>query len=111
MLWRLIPIAVLGAIVASGAAGLYGYHRGEAAAEARCDAERLAAELAATKREFEAYKTADAAEAELMKDIAATNDRLQKELADYEHELATRPDGKCTLGPDDLRGMPAGDAR
>jgi hypothetical protein len=106
MIARLLPIAILGGILAAGAAGLAGYHKGGKDAEARCDAARLSAELAAVRREFAAYRLADQVEAMLAKDAIAERDRLEKEVADYEQDLARRPDGACRLSDDDVRRLP-----
>lgn len=98
-------------LVAGGLAlaGLYHWHAvsasyqsGHAAASAGCRAAALQAEIDGARMDLDAARAA-----------AARAEEAEKGRADYEAELAKRPDGRCRATRDDVRRMqpyPAGGA-
>lgn len=85
-----------------GAAFLTTYAKGYLDARNRCQEAQLRAEIATLKRDMAALKAADEIEAMLTRDLEAERDKLEKEVEDYEAELAQRPDSRCTLSPADV---------
>lgn len=95
---------VLGGLVVAGLA-TGAYFKGYEVAASKCREAELRAELATMKRDIEAWKAADAMEKELQHEVDMERERLQQKVSEYEVELAARPDNRCTLGPDDIRGL------
>lgn len=97
---RWLAAMALGAAVLAGV-WLHGYR----SAAGACEADKLRDELAATQRDLSMSR--DAAE-DATRRATILNETLQanqERLDDYETALAARPDARCALTGDDLRGV------
>lgn len=87
------------------ALGWFIYAKGYSAAEEKCDAASLRAQIATLERDLRIAKSA-AADAE--RRAAVLDETLkanQDQINDYEAELAKRPDPQCGLTGDDVRRL------
>jgi hypothetical protein len=97
-----VPVARLVVILS---AALLCFLVGFRASDERAEAKSLRLQLEAKQTDIDAAndaaKKADAARAELAEQAKADQERI----ADYAEQLKKRPNGACTLGPDDFDGM------
>jgi len=100
-----MPYLLLAGVAAFLAFGTSAYIKGRADANASCRAAELQAEVDRLKRDMNAWKAADAVEKMLDADLEAERQELERKVADYELELLARPDGRCTLGADDVKRL------
>lgn len=96
-----VPIAALMAV----AAGAGAYVKGRMDAAGNCREEELRAIIVSMQRDVSAQEQADRLEAAKLVELERERRDLEQEVADYEAELAKRPDEGCALGPDDLRAL------
>jgi hypothetical protein len=101
----LTPYLILGGVITSLALSGYAYVKGRADANAYCRAAELQAEIDTLKRDMAAWKAADEIEAMLQADIDAERKSLEDKVVEYELELLSRPDDRCTLGPGDIERL------
>ena len=97
---RWLIAMVVGAAVLAGI-WLHGYRTASNA----CEAEQLRAELAAARRDLSISQTAAADATRRATILDETLQANQERLDDYETALAARPDARCALTGDDLRGV------
>jgi hypothetical protein len=99
------PYIIAGGLaLAIGGAGV-AYVKGYNNARLQCREAELQAELDTLKRDLAAWKAADAVEAMLEADLAAERKSLEEKVAEYELELQSRPDARCSLTDDDVRRL------
>ncbi|QIB32622.1 hypothetical protein [Ancylobacter pratisalsi] len=84
------------------------YTTGYAGAQAACEAEQLRAELAAAQRDLSIAKSAAKDASRRAHVLDETLQAKQERLDDYESAIAARPDTRCPLTADDLRGVRGG---
>lgn len=107
----LLPWAILGGLCCI--LGLTGgaYLKGRADVAATCRAAELSAEIAGLQRDLAALKAAEKIDRQLRQELIAVREALQKQVADYEADLATRPNGLCALDGRDLEWLRYGGQR
>ena len=90
---------ILPAVIATvGLASVGGaYIKGRLDSSANCHEATLQAKIAILNRDAAVQKAADEVAATAMADLQSMNNSMQMELSDYETELKTRPDAKCTI--------------
>lgn len=99
-----VPAARLVVIIAAALlCFLVGFRLSDEREEAKSLRLKIEAQSIDLEAAEDAAKQADAARAELAKQ--AQDD--QERIADYAEQLKKRPNGACTLGPDDFTGVPA----
>ena len=93
--------AILITLAASGLGGAY--LKGRIDAAANCHEAALRTQVANLERDIAAQKAADETEAAAMAALEDERSRMEREISDYETELASRPaGGSCTLTPSDI---------
>lgn len=91
----------IGALLVAGLA-VGAYWKGYSTAAGNCRDAELRAQIAAMERDLAAWKAADDVEKLLQRELDEQNADLQDKVKQYELELQNRPNGGCTLGPDDI---------
>lgn len=89
------------AVAGAGAA----YLKGRADANGKCRAAELQAHIDVLERDIDAARNAFEIERRLSEARAAEADALERKVADYEQDLAARPDGRCILDDRDVRAL------
>ena len=97
---RVLIAMALGAALLAGV-WLHGYRT----AVASCEADKLRDELAAAKRDLTISRAAAEDATRRATILDETLQANQERLDDYETALAARPDARCALTGDDLRGV------
>lgn len=98
----IVPAALAG-IFLSALGGAYLKGRFDAAAN--CREAALTSEIAILRADLAAQRLAAEFEANNRKYLEAQNARNEKELAEYEQELAKRNSALCTLDPADVKRL------
>lgn len=97
--WLLPAVLIAAGLSTVGGA----YIKGRLDASTNCKAAQLAAELASVRRDLEIAKHAEAFSGQMAREIAIQNANLQKQVQDYEVEIASRPlDSGCRLNGRDI---------
>ena len=96
--WTIYAVAALALSGALGGA----YIKGRLDSSALCREAELRAEIVSLKRDISMQQAADMVEGRLMDDLARKSEEDQQRIEAYEKELASRPDARCSLTPDDV---------
>lgn len=78
------------------------YFKGKWSAESKCHEAELKAKIASMERDMKAWKDADYMANVLQQELEREHRQLQQKVSEYEAELATRPDNRCTLDQHDV---------
>lgn len=106
--YSLLPLARMPTLAAGGGLLLLGaacYLAGIGSAQSVCEEAGLRAELAAAKRDLSMSRIAAEDATRRATILNETLQANQERLDDYETALAARPDARCALTGDDLRGV------
>ena len=104
-LFPLAPYREVARILAVASIGYAAYLSGYSSAQGACEAEQLRAELAAAELNLSIVREASADASRRATILDETLQANQERLDDYETALAARPDARCALTGDDLRGV------
>lgn len=97
MVWMLVA-----GITAGAGALTTAYFMGKSAAEAEAKIASLEAKIAGMERDLMIAGVADLVTEVEISQLQDEKAEAEKRNEDYEKELATRPDGRCTLTDDDV---------